>query len=95
MTVSHSPAPWRVEADCASVGPAGGFEPFGGCGCCGSPWMTAGDRAQALADAHLIVAAPDMLAALKAVITDETWGVDHPTYLLCRAAIRKAEGRSE
>lgn len=47
------------------AGADGGFLPFSGCGCCGSPWMTANDKETASADAHLIAAAPDLLAALK------------------------------
>lgn len=34
----HTKGPWRFE----SFGPPDGFQPFGGCGCCGSPWMNGG-----------------------------------------------------
>lgn len=48
------------------------------------------------ADAQLIAAAPDMLAALKAVAATEMYWLEHPlrfaAYKAARAAIAKAQG---
>ena len=66
--VAHTPAPWRVEAEGIKVGDKDGFQPFGACGCCDSPWMVADSPEVKLADARLIVASPALLAALKACL---------------------------
>jgi hypothetical protein len=49
---------------------------------------------EAAANARLIAAAPDLLAALKALCAayEACNGEDHPAYALARAAILKAEG---
>lgn len=67
MSTKHTPGPWTVSAGDLpfTVGPENGFAPFGGCGCCGSPWMNADDDETRLADARLIVAAPDLLACVQ------------------------------
>lgn len=64
------------------------------------------DEEAATADAHLIAAAPELLAALKATLLPLTgWAYtpmetskpdagDTETVRLCRAAIAKAEGRT-
>ncbi len=57
-----TPGPWRVSADGIDVGPEDAFAPFDGCGCCGSPWMSARDG---LADARLIAAAPELYVELR------------------------------
>jgi len=62
-----TPGPWRVSADGINVGPEDAFAPFDGCGCCGSPWMSAKDG---LADARLIAAAPDLYEALQAALSE-------------------------
>ena len=65
---SHTPGPWRL--DDPEVGPRDAFIPIGGCGCCGSPWIESIDPCgdgEELANALLIVAAPDLLAALRDV----------------------------
>jgi hypothetical protein len=59
---------------------------------------SSGDLVATKADAALIVAAPDLLAALKALLPDG-WGdddtMDHiPGVKQARAAIAKAEGAS-
>lgn len=46
------------------------------------------------ANAHLIAAAPDLYEALDAIIVDDTWGLDHPVYMKCRAALAKARGET-
>lgn len=35
--------------------------------------------------------ANDLLDALKAIVVDDTWGLDHTTYMNCRRAIDRAE----
>lgn len=60
-----TPGPWRVSADGINVGPEDAFAPFDGCGCCGSPWMSAKDG---LSDARLIAAAPDLYEALRSLL---------------------------
>ena len=59
----HTKGPWRFE----SFGPPDGFQPFGGCGCCGSPWMNGGSTEVEDANARLIVAAPELYEALREV----------------------------
>ena len=48
----------------------------------------------AAADARLIAAAPDLLAALREMMSAMDDGSDEPTLVDARAAIAKAEGRS-
>ena len=82
----HTPGPWRVEADGVIVGPSNGFSPFGGCGCCDSPWMNGHDGEACQANARLIAAAPELLGALKDM------GARYGLTEQARAAIAKAEG---
>jgi len=63
--LKHTKGPWRVEAGGIVVGPDEGFVPFGGCGCCGSPWLNGTTEEEEVANAHLIAAAPDLLQALQ------------------------------
>ena len=65
--MQHTPGPWAVNADGTNAGPDDGFQPFGGCGCCGSPWMSANSETQRNADAMLIAAAPELLACLRSL----------------------------
>lgn len=65
--MKHTPGPWGIDADGIKAGDyKNGFQPFGGCGCCGSPWMS-GEEERAQADADLICAAPQQHDALLAV----------------------------
>ena len=75
----HTPGPWRV---------------------IGAGWDERGDaqytlrdvKAIGAADARLIAAAPDLLAALKRVLSDDEVALSRPDYEFARAAILKAEG---
>jgi hypothetical protein len=104
MAASHTPGPWTLEDP---LGPellsiVVGDEPH--------QWQfiaqvsAAGNReegdvpkAQAKANAHLIAAAPEMLAALKAIAALMNDGgrlpENGPTHRTALAAIAKAEGR--
>ena len=62
--LKHTKGPWRVEAGGIVVGPDDGFVPFGGCGCCGSPWLNGTTEEEEVANAHLIAAAPELLDIL-------------------------------
>ncbi len=95
----HTPGPWRVEAYGVIVGPSNGFSPFGGCGCCDSPWMNGHDGEACQADARLIAAAPELLEALKECLPyvsqtlANTGSMDaYYTEAKACAAIAKAEG---
>lgn len=57
---------WFIRADGIEAGDfEGSFRPFGGCGCCGSPWMGADDEARQQADAdHIVLSRPDNVLAM-------------------------------
>lgn len=92
--MTHTPGPWIVDHDFPTeirMDDSNGEAVFA---------LVAGvhvsntEPEQALADARLIAAAPEMLAALKAALAD--FGDDYggPTIDAMRAAIAKAEGRA-
>ena len=33
--------------------------------------------------------------ALEAIVVDDTWGLEHDVYMMCRAAIRKLKGQDD
>lgn len=85
----HSTFVWSVHGNvCACGDPhASGHVGYTECEI-GSQWLN-----EAVANAHLIAAAPDMLAALKDLLDDK--GTTYAVRVLkARAAIAKAEGRS-
>jgi hypothetical protein len=91
MSGTHTPGPWR--ADCGGSGnQRGGFSVTAAndgvviCGRMG--WPHCADESEA--NARLIAAAPDLLAACKALVEGE---YDAPVMPMARAAIAKAEGR--
>lgn len=59
-----TPGPWRVDTGDGEVvvGPEGAFEPFGGCGCCGSPWMNGNGPDAHVANARRIARVPELEA---------------------------------
>lgn len=75
MTTKHTPGPWRREIYIGLMGiGAGSGKPgapektiVGGCGCCDSPYGV-DDEQEAEANAHLIAAAPELLAALEQML---------------------------
>jgi hypothetical protein len=96
--VKHTPGPWFLEGywDVKSKFDLGGWvssNPPAGC-----PIFqlepSVGTAEEIVANARLIAAAPDLLAALKTLCAayDACNGDDHPAYALARAAIAKAEG---
>lgn len=93
MSTQHTPGPWETER--------GGFRGAWVRGTQTKEWaaLACGDTDEsAAANAHLIAAAPDMLAALKAIVEFYGWDAnDDGEYVPCRmahAAIAKAEGKS-
>lgn len=75
MKTTHTPGPWRYEADIKDrqdhttaidfkLYGADQTEIIGGCGCCGSPFM----YGPALDNARLISAAPELLEALNRLL---------------------------
>jgi hypothetical protein len=83
----HTPGPWWVD------GPGEGIEVHDTFGRTASVW---GEGAEAWANARLIAAATELLAALKAGLHQlEGDTGKHCLCKLFRTAIAKAEGRSE
>lgn len=91
----HTPGPWRVECDGTSVCMAGQV-------CITDPGPDRATRAELKANAALIAAAPDLLAACRAALAEKSRAYqdtfdsrmdNDPTVRTLRAAIAKAEGR--
>lgn len=96
MTTAHTPGPWGISSQSpriikqydglgdtnviigsASGYPKSGFYP---------------DDETALANARLIVAAPDLLEVLQVIAADSRWISGEPLLMQVRAAIAKATG---
>lgn len=93
MTTTHTPGPWRIDADGVVAGDPEGFQPFGSCGCCGSPWMSGDSDDQKRADARLIAAAPELLTALQeaysVIVAEVADGEDTPLATSIRELVAK------
>ena len=94
MTTKHTPGPWRYERTNGS--PTTGQHMIAG----GKPGYLAEVRdcgsGDVSANARLIAAAPELLAALKGVLTLlDAGSLYEPQAYAARAAIEKAEGRND
>lgn len=96
MSAQHTPGPWAVSRNNAGAIPLH-FQPLEvigrGGACCVAAKL--GDGPEALANAHLIAAAPELLAACQALLAEaELHGLtDNDAHLReARAAIAKAKG---
>lgn len=95
MSAKHTAAPWGVIVNVNhwSVQDTRGVNVAGGTG-----WGIPGLHGQMEANARLIAAAPDLLAALNAMLTHMGMDEDEwtkPTFDQARAAIAKATGSKQ
>lgn len=89
---AHTPAPWRAWQERAPHGPW--FVDLGANACGGElliGFKPGGEPDEA--NARLIAAAPDMLAALKAIIEADEDSDDTAVLQIARTACARAEGR--
>lgn len=96
MTTKHTPGPWTMHPRGEDGAEVRAITSVAWCGIAsthgasGSQVIRA-DEAQA--NARLIAAAPDLLAACEAIIDAATpWAPDTPALMMVRAAIAKAKG---
>ena len=105
MTSKHTPGPWRLETVPTSIGQCHKIGPFpGGHDCCvyddGRPVGTAAHSPELLADARLIAASPELLAACEIALEESRrlnrhgHGLSANTEIRLRAAIAAAKGQS-
>lgn len=92
--MAHTPGPWWVD------GPGEGIEVHDTFGRTASVWGEGGKESEAWANARLIAAAPELLAALKFIVNDcpepgEAAQLTAHGYNLACSAIAKAEGRTD
>lgn len=92
MTTKHTPGPWRVKHK-AKLGWAGVLTQEGDIiadiDVDGQDFR---EPEQALDDARLIAAAPDLLTALEAMVRSDSWADADVKMVNARAAIAKAKG---
>lgn len=98
---THTPGPWHLSKNGRFVRKANGAtddgpKDFNIC----EVWLTGDDEGQSVADAHLIAAAPDLIAAcasaaelLKKLVNMNRLPANSAALRECVAAIAKAEGR--
>ena len=95
--MKHTPGPWRVSNQDFTTGQTNGFDVMHG-DPDGSELLCVAADLRSLQDANLIAAAPDLLAALKALDADVAgkYGTNAcvDALIAARAAIAKAEGKS-
>jgi hypothetical protein len=100
--MTHTPGPWKLGEfsetggyDCMTAGISAGPAQFDGASygqkTNGTP-MTPEEKARMLADARLIAAAPEMLAALEAVLRNEWTVLRADVEDVVRTALAKARG---
>lgn len=85
----HTPGPWKTHlTDDTLVVDGNGLviAHMGG--------LYLGDDSPMEANARLIAAAPDLLAALEVIAADSRWTSGEPTLMQARAAIAKAKGEA-
>lgn len=99
----HTPGPWHIPSHLSGadgIGPKDGYEIITCC-CCGS--IGGDSKEQEIANARLIVAAPELLEALENLvlqIQDHNYGIKSPAqyetnaFVAARAAIAKAKGET-
>lgn len=98
MSMTHTPGPWMVETSNSwrRIGTGSG----GGNVCCpitqndGHPDLYFKNGGPEGPDAHLITAAPDLLAALREMLNTHIAHHNHPAHAAARAAIAKATGEA-
>lgn len=79
--ISHEPPRWIIQSTSVPIGARA------------VAWLV-GDYLECAPNARLIAAAPDLLAAAKALlVSDDIHSWDTPATIALRAAIAKAEGR--
>ena len=93
MSTENTPGPWLVDASDAQHA-GSGFSVIVGCGCCDSPWINGDTSEERDANARLIAAAPELLGALKGMVSSYNSNGQRTAYLVACAAIAKAEGKS-
>lgn len=91
--MSHTPGPWKTRSHRSNVYVSGGIDDSDK-----ELWITVqtpGDEIRA-ANARLIAAAPDLLAALKELVADKYLGdpINADRMKTARAAIAKATGEA-
>lgn len=95
MTISHTPGPWTLDAPiCKAVVTETYHIIFAGHGFLDRKTMQGFSVTghMTFADARLITAAPELLEALKKIITDGDYTAPEEMKRIARAAIAKVEG---